>query len=587
MKPIKTFADIIWRMEHVYDNPKALNYMEKDKWKHISSHEFVAKVKRLTYGLISLGLKRGDKVGILAYSSPNWVMADMAVVMAGGVSVPLFHNISNENFIYEVGQSSIRYLFVEGHEQWLKFGRHKNLFETVIGLDEHVEAKGAFSFEDVLKMGEELMIKKPELFDKLGKALHEDELVTIIYTSGSTGVPKGAQLTHKNLVHLINQEVFYWRSENDRYLSILPLAHVFARQINLIMLGLGISQYFLNELPEFASVCKTLKPTGMIVVPRFLEKMYGVIYTKLQNSKGIKRKIGVWAFNLAVDEKETLFKKYILKPIAKLLVYSKIFKAFGGRFHVILCGGAKLDPKLCRFFLTVGFPIYEGWGLTEASTATVNRPGKIKIGTVGLPLAGVKVKLGEEDEILLGGPTVMKGYYRNDAATALALDEEGWFHTGDKGEIDEEGFLKIVGRIKEQYKLSTGEYVVPGRIEESICRSPLVEMAMVIGEGKKHVSCLLFPDYDVMRQWKKMHNLMNLSDEEFLESPVAKEEIQRLIEQVNSKINNWEHIFQYRFILEKPTVDGGELTPTLQLRRRVVLDKYQDLVDSIYVKEAA
>ncbi|MFQ5729975.1 MAG: AMP-dependent synthetase/ligase, partial [Waddliaceae bacterium] len=329
-------------------------------------------------------------------------------------------------------------------------------------------------------------------------------------------------------------------------------------------------------------------PSLMIVVPRVLEKMFDSMEFKIFNERNrLKRWLGTWAFSLAKNPSQSILKNYLLRPIADFLVYSKIRKTLGGRWRVILCGGAALDPELCQFYINIGIPVFEGWGLTEGSTTCTNIPGKTKVGTVGRPLPGIKIEIAENDEVLLGGPTVMKGYYRNPAATEEAIDGEGWLHTGDKGVIDEEGFLKIVGRVKEQFKLSTGEYLSPDHIEHMLCQHPLVDMSMVIGEKRKHASCLLFPDMVSLKREKKKQKVEDLSNEDFLQSPYVRQEMEQLLEKINSKVNSWEKLFKYRFILEVPTIERGELTPTLKLKRRVILEKFKDVIDAIYTEEKA
>lgn len=588
MEPIHTIAELIQHMDENYTNPKAFNYLDNGHWKHISSEAFIFDLKRLTYGLISLGLSRGDTVGILAESSPRWNLADLAIIMAGGISVPLFDRISHENFIYECAQANIRFLFVQGKEQWIMYEEHRNLFEKVIGLEEPPgNIDGALQYHEILQIGEVLWQKKPKIWQELAHQINTDDICTIIYTAGSTGMPKGVQLTHINLCHLISFRVFGWESSEDKYLSILPLAHVFARQINLILIAWDVSIYYLNDLSQMAAVSKEIKPSLMIVVPRVLEKMYAAMEGKIKSGKkNLKNLIASWAFNLALDSKDNPIKKYILRPIADLLVYSQLRKALGGNWRVILCGGAALDLNLNQFYHNIGVPIYEGWGLTEASTTCVNLPNQLKLGTVGKPLPGVKVKVGEKEELLLGGPTIMKGYYRHPEATKAIIDEDGWLHTGDKGLIDKDGFVKITGRVKEQFKLSSGEYIAPGRIEHMLTQHPLIDIAMVIGEKQKYASSLLFPDMQAIKRLKKEHEMLNISDEEFLSSPFVKSEMESLMERVNKKINSWEKLVKYRFIMAQPTIESGEMTPTLKLKRSIILQKYQDVVDNIYGEEA-
>jgi long-chain acyl-CoA synthetase len=509
-------------------------------------------------------------------------------MMAGGVSVPLFAKISHENFIYECAQANIRFLFVQGADQWAMYEEHRNLFEKVIGLDEFTNnVVGAIKYHEILQIGEMMWEKKGTLWEELANRVNTNDICTIIYTAGSTGMPKGVQLTHQNLCHLISFEVFGWGKDgNDKYLSILPLAHVFARQINLILIAWGVSIYYLNDLSKMSSVSKDIQPTLMIVVPRVLERMYSSIESRIRSGeKNFKNWMGNWAFDLAADMSDNFFKKHVLRPIADYFVYSHLRNALGGKWRVILCGGAALDKTLNQFYLNIGIPVYEGWGLSETSTVCVNTPFNQKVGTVGKPLPGVKIKLGENDELLVGGPTVMKGYYRNPEATQTVIDEEGWLHTGDKGAVDNEGYVRITGRVKEQFKLSSGEYLSPSRIEHILTQHPLIDMAMVIGEKRKYAAALLFPDLAAVRRFKKEQKMENLTDEKFLKTPFVENEMEGLLKKANQKTNSWERLLKYRLIMTIPTIENGELTPTLKLKRDVIFQKYQDIIESIYTEE--
>ncbi|MGA8164011.1 MAG: long-chain fatty acid--CoA ligase [Waddliaceae bacterium] len=587
MEALHTIGEVVQYMEEHRSNPTAFNFLDEGCWKHLSTEVFLFDLKRITYGLISLGMKRGDKVGIFAPSSPQWNLADFAIILAGGITVPLFPRISDENLIYEVAQANIRFTFVQGKDQWTMYDRHRSLFEKVIALDDPGDVEGALTFHEIVTTGESLWEKKPRLWEELILRLHTDDVCTIIYTSGSTGMPKGVELTHQNLVHLITADAFDWGKDEDVYLSLLPLAHVFARQINLILICRGVSIYYLNDPGLFTVACRELRPTLMIVVPRLLEKIYAAFEAKIdKESNPWKRKLGRWAFHLAAEEHHSFLKKWLLRPLADFFVFSTFREPFGEKWRVILCGGAALDVRVYRFFLRCGFPVYEGWGLTEGSTICTNTLGALKVGTVGRTLPGIKIKLSQEGEILVAGPTVMKGYYRNPEATMEAKDEEGWLHTGDKGEIDQEGYLSITGRVKEQFKLSSGEYLSPGRIEHMLCRHPLIDLALVVGEGRKHPIALLFPDGSYIKELKKFQNSHPLSTEEFLQTPWIKKEMEQFLETINARMNQWEQIVHYRFIADTPTVEEGALTPTLRLKREYILEKYRGFINDIYGKEA-
>jgi len=570
-------------VERSYSNPTALNRKNSDGWQSVSTQEFIESVKAVALGLHQLGLQRGDRVGILSQPSPQWTIAELGVLSAGGVVVPLFANISDENFVYEATHTDLKILFVEGSDQWKVYEKHVDLFDIAIGFDE-LQHRKAISFQELMDKGKELDSLRPKLYESLQNAIHTDDLALIIYTSGSMGLPKGVELTQANISGVLNFEEFHWQQGQDSYLSILPLAHIFGHCINLWVITWGISIYYYNDYKSVGEVCKEIKPTAMIVVPRLLEKIYAKMTDQLHSTKGIKRRIGELAFKLAKQEKPSLFKKLVF-PLFDSLVYSKLRKAFGGRLRIVLSGGAPLNTHLRHFYNEVGIPVYEGYGLTEACPLCVNLPNKDKIGTVGLPILGQNIRISPEGEVLAHGILIMRGYYQDPEATAAAIDEDGWLHTGDRGSLDADGYLTLLGRMKELYKTSTGEYVAPVPIEQALCRHPLVDMAMVVAEGRKFTSCLLFPNHDYLARLKSQQRVENIGDEAFLQGDFVRQEMDKLLHKVNKHLNHWEEIHGYRFILEPLTIEGGELTPSMKIRRDAVAQKFSDLIDAIYHEE--
>lgn len=582
MRKLDTFPQLVDHIAENYDNPQALNLFDSGVWHSISSKDMTEQIYALSNGLIDIGLRPGEKVGILAPSTPRWTIADLAIIYAAGISVPLFADISDVNFVYEVGQANIRILFVEGEAQWKMYEKHRKLFDHVIGLDESPHTAETLSFDEIAAKGRAFQRRNPELLKSLGKEILPDDIATIIYTSGSTGVPKGAEITHKNLLHLTFFETFDWDPKKDTYLNILPLAHVFARQINTILLAWNISIYYLNDLHEFKNICQTIKPSLMIVVPRVLEKIYTQLAGAANSLPRLIRPLYRFALRLAADPKQYTLKQFLFRPLMDLLFYRKIRQQFGNKWRIILCGGAKLDLKLNLFFVRMGFPVYEGWGMTEGSTPVVNTNRTRKIGTVGKPLPEVRLKITEEGELLLGGPTVMKGYHRDRRATNVSIDQQGWLHTGDKAVLDKDGFLSLIGRVKEQFKLSTGEYVSPGRIEQALCQSPLIDMALVVGEAKRFASCLLFPDFTYLKKLKHQVGKEKQTNEEFLKGPEIEQLLKALIKDVNGQFNAWEKLQRPRIIPDTLSIDHQELTPTQKIRRDVVMDKYKSIINDIY-----
>ena len=350
------------------------------------------------------------------------------------------------------------------------------------------------------------------------------------------------------------------------------------------MIAWGASIYYSNDYKNLGMICREVKPTAIVVVPRLLEKVYAKMADQVHYSDGIKRILGEWAFKLAKSDRCTFLQK-ILRPIADFLVFKKLRGALGGKIRIVISGGAALNPMLQSFFDAIGVPIYEGWGLTEACPVCVNIPGQKRLGSVGHPLHDQAIMISPQGEILIKGTLVTQGYYKHPELTAPAIDKEGWLHTGDRGSIDADGFLTISGRIKELYKTSTGEYVAPVPIEQAIGRYPLIDMSMIVADGKKFTSCLLFANLEVVAKIKAQRKVENMSDEAFLESDYIKGEMDRHIADVNKHLNHWEQVHAYCFILDPLTVQSGELTPSMKIRREVVAKKYKKIIDEMYNEE--
>lgn len=582
MKPLTSVVDLLRCVHYTCSNPQALNVIEGGSWRALSSEKMLANIKKLALGLVALGVTRGERVGILAHPSAHWVIADLAIMVSGAVSVPLFANISVDNFLYEVKNADVKVLFVAGNEQWELYHQHKEQFTTVISFGDDHHGVGA-TFSEIMHLGTLLDERKPWLYGELEAAVRPDDLATIVYTSGSTGNPKGVEITHEALVSLLAIDDFHLDSAKDRYLSILPLAHIFGRTLNLFMIAWGVSIYYSNDHKNLGLVCREIHPTVIVVVPRLLEKIYAKMLANVQKAGQMKRTLGEWAFVLAHQEEKSLFKT-LMHPVADKIVFSVLREALGGSLRLVITGGAHLNPHLCHFFIDIGVPIYEGYGLTEASTVTCNVIGRNKPGTIGKPLEGVEVTLSPDNEILVRGKLVMRGYHNDPDATALALDQNGWLHTGDKGHIDSEGYVSIIGRIKEMYKTSTGEYIAPVPIEQALCKAALIDMAMVIGNDRKFASCLLFPDFDVLHSMKVAQGVENMSDTEFLCCDFVKDEMVNFLRNINSHLNEWERLRAYRFVLVPLTVESGELTPSMKIRREIIEKKYSALIDEIYAE---
>lgn len=583
MEPCQDFSQFLSYIGSHYADPHCLNGFEQGKWKAYSTQEVLREVRHLALGLEAAGLTRGACVGLMALPSPRWTIACLAVIVAGGVVVPLFPNISEENFTFEVKQTDMHWFIVDSDLHIPIFENHRAQFTHIVDLS--LSNATSDSYVALCERGALLDDQQPERYDALLTALKPDDLASIVYTSGSTGLPKGVELTQYNLLGHLHAHPWELLPSSDRYLSILPLAHIFGYSCNFLQMGWGIEIYYWNDHKNLGNVCRDLHPTIISVVPRLLEKIYTKMAAKVHEAGYLKRKIGEWAFGLALNEEDSLV-KHLAHPLVDRLVYTALRDALGGKLRIVVSGGAPLNPHLNHFYHEIGVPIYEGWGLTEACPITVNAYSANKIGTVGKPFKGIELKISPEGEVLVRGSLVMRGYYLAPELTAQAIDSEKWLHTGDKGEIDQDGFLIIHGRLKELYKTSTGEYVAPVPIEQEICKVPLIESAMVVAEGRKFASCLLFPNKDVMDHLKASMKLNHQSDEEFLQSEYVKKQMDNLFENINQHLNYWEQIRAYRFVPHPPSIEGGELTPTLKIRRDVVAKKYDQLIDSMYLEGA-
>ena len=441
----------------------------------------------------------------------------------------------------------------------------------------------AFPMTSLKQMGAKRQVSHPGEYMRLSEGINEQDTATLIYTSGSTGVPKGVELTHKNLVFQVGaaHKRFPLDPKTDSIVSCLPLAHVFERMVTYYYFFTGTSIYFAEEIKKVAECLRELHPTVVTMVPRLLEKVHAKMQANLELAQGFKKVIGTKAWNRA-HSKVPGSKDSFMDRIYDALVYKKMRAALGGNLRITISGSAPLDPSLAAFLLNIGIPVYEGYGLTEASPViSCNFPGHRKLGTVGLAFPGVEIKIGDDGEILTRGPHVMKGYYNKPVETAEVIDKMGWLHTGDLGHLDPENFIKITGRKKELFKSANGKYVAPVPIEQAIAGNKLVDMVMVVAEGKPFTTCLIFPDFENIAVVKTEIGIQTGNDV-FLESPEAKAYIQKTLDEVNAKLNHWEQVQKFIIIKTPITVDSGQLTPTMKIRRHIVMEKYRAEIDSMY-----
>ncbi len=566
----KTYNEMFDYITSSYNNPVFLNYLVNNKYKSISIIEFKQKVICLAIALKKMGIKKGDTVAIFAKSSPFWLIFDFAIQKIGAISVPIFDNISTENLNFEIKDANIKYVFIDSIER-IDDIKHKVTFIT------HnfcIKEKGFYNLDEIFVMG----TTQCDIDDLEHNIPKEDDIFSIIYTSGNTGTPKGVMLTHKNIINQIcDINKILPLSKKEVILSILPLAHIFERMVMSFYLNRGVSIYFVDEITNVANLLKVVKPTILTAVPRLLEKIYFKIKMNIDNKSALSKLIAKLSFNYAL--KKNLDKNCFIYKIFNKIVYSKLREIFGGRVTKLVSGGAALNQDIYQFFVNIGIPIYQGYGLTESSPViSTNYPGCSKIGSSGQALPSIEVKV-VNNELFAKGPSIMKGYLNNKELTLKTIDKEGWLHTGDIASIDEEGFIFIKSRKKDIYKLSTGNYVSTIPIEQELSKNRFIEFATVIANDRKYVTCLLFIDKDIYN-----NDILNkqLTLEEYYNRNVVHNSIKKTIQRLNKRVDEWERIVKYEVVTNDISIESGELTPSMKICRNVIEKKYIELINKMY-----
>lgn len=569
-----------------HGNKRAVNDRVGDRWNSMSIDDVVQKVSFLAAALETRVADKGACIGILAAPSINWLVADMAAMLAGHVAVPFFVDFSDAYFKHKVEDAGIKTIFVFGESLWARFRPFADRFDLIVTDQVVADVPSVVHIDEFYFQGGERLAAEPGLPDRLLQRIHPDDLAVVIYTSGSTGTPKGVELTHGNLTAQLHdiEPLFVIKPCRDRALSLLPVAHSFERIVLYLYLARGMSIYFVDHIDHLALLFQEVRPTMMTVVPRMLERTYERIAEKSNLVFGAMGGLARWTWRHA-SRLEVGRGFSLANLLSDQLVGWQIRKSMGGKLRTMVVGGAHMPEDLNRFFVRMGVPLYEGYGLTEAAPViSANYPGNCKLGTVGLPLESLQVQLTDEGELLVRGPNIMRGYRNLPEETAKAIDEDGWLHTGDMGQLDEDGYLSIVARKKEMFKTSTGEIVFPSPIEQALCRSELVDMACIVAEARKYASVLLFLNHAGLSRMKERCGAGNETDAAFANSFPMHQEIQSLIRKVNGDLNHWEQIRAFALLLDRPTIENGLLTPTLKIRRHKVVEKYQSLINFVYAE---
>ncbi|MFD2554667.1 AMP-dependent synthetase/ligase [Sphingobacterium tabacisoli] len=579
--------DLARRQIELYPNLPMFGYKQDGEWKYLLTADFLNEVDRVSLGLLSLGIERGEKVGLIADSSVEWHIMDFAIQQIGGVVVAMYPNITDADYQYIFNDAEIK-LCVVGNKSLYK--RINNIQEAIYSLKYIFCIQEAEDVRSWNELKEIATGQDPAILDDYRDKILPADLATLIYTSGTTGKPKGVMLSHNNIVfNVMSARDITPCQAFDRGLTFLPPCHAYERMVVYTYMYIGITIHIAESLDKIGQNIGEVKPHIMTAVPRILEKVYEKIMKTGHELSGMKRKIFDWAAGIADGydpnpEKRSALYNFKLS-IARKLVLNKWYEALGGHLITIASGSASLHNKLARMFLAAGIPVYEGYGLTEASPliAVNHYLHGVRIGTVGLPVKYVEVKLAEDGEILVKGPNVMMGYYKDPEETSKTIID-GWLHTGDIAVLEEERFIKIIDRKKEMFKISGGKYVTPQPIEKRLVESPFIEQAMVIGDGQKFASAYIVPNYSNLLEWARTNasELVTLPKDEFLKQDAVLKKINSEIRQANQHFGNWEQIKKPIILQDEFTIEGGELTPTLKMKRKVILSKYKVLFDELY-----
>ena len=578
-----------YQQEKYVSIPDALVTKQNGVWVKTSTEEYIAKANAVSRALLRMGIKKDDKIAIISTNNrTEWNIMDIGALQTGAQTVPIYPTISEDDYEYILNHSGSIYCFVSDEEVLRKVNLIRDKVPNLKEVHSFNEIQGCKNWKELLKLGEDE--SNQHLVEECKNKVQSEDLATIIYTSGTTGKPKGVMLSHRNIVsNVINSAPrIPFEAGKSRALSFLPICHIFERMILYLYQYYGVSVYFGESIDKISDNIKEVKPTVITAVPRLLEKVYDKIYSKGSELTGIKKKLFFWAIDLGLRYEpygaNGFWYEFQLK-IARKLIFSKWKEGLGGNLDLMVSGSAALQTRLARIFAAAEIPVMEGYGLTETSPViSVNdmRNKGFKVGTVGKAIDGVEIKIAEDGEILCKGPNVMMGYFKDEKLTNDVL-ENGYFHTGDIGEIDSEGFLKITDRKKEMFKTSGGKYIAPQLIENTMKQSRFIEQIMVIGDGQKMPAAFIQPSFEFIKEWAKIHSIqIGTTNEEIVSNAKVIERIQEEVDKLNDKFGNWEKIKRFELTPDIWSIEGGQLTPTLKLRRKIIIEKYIDLFHKIY-----
>jgi long-chain acyl-CoA synthetase len=587
---IKRLFDFPYYQLETYNLEKAFTTKYNGKWVSISSQEYINRANAISRGLLKLGVQPNDKIAIISSTNrTEWNICDIGILQIGAQSVPIYPTICKEDYEYVLNHSEAIYCFASD----------TTIIEKLNQIKGNTKLKEVFTFDDIIdeKNWDEILeigkgTSNQEEVEARKNAVKPEDLATLIYTSGTTGRPKGVMLSHGNIVSnvLTSEESVPLEKGKDRALSFLPICHVFERMILYLYQYCGTEIYFAEGIDKLAENAQEIKPNVMTAVPRLYEKIYDKIILKGEDLKGIKKRLFFWAVNLGLRYEPYgangwWYEKQL--SLARKLIFSKWQAVLGGELKIMVSGASALQQRLTRVFAAAGMPIMEGYGLTETSPVTsvncidLNGKRAFRVGTVGKVINNVEVQIAKNGEILIKGPNVMQGYYKDPEKTAEVI-KDGFFHTGDKGAIDKDGFLKITGRTKEMFKTSGGKYVVPPLLEGKLKESLFIEQVMVVGENEKMPAAIIQPNFEYLKDWAADNNISFTSNEELIINEKVVAEITKAIKFCNTNFGHWEQIKTFKLTPDEWTIDGGHLTPTMKMKRIIIMKIYKHLYDEIY-----
>ena len=586
----RTF-DLLDRYKEHFIKEDALCSKQNGVWIKYSSGDYIDTSYNFSYGLLDMGIKKGDKIITISNNRSEWNIADMGMSMIGVIHVPVFTSLSTSDYQYIINHSEADLIILSDRKLYKIVSPAAAASAKPVQIYSFDEIDGVKNWKEIIEAGKLSSMKHSKSVETIKSSVGPDDFASLIYTSGTTGKAKGVILTHRNMVSnfLSAASVFNLKPE-DKFLSILPLCHVGGRLGNYQTQYSGASIYYAENMGSIAVNMAELKPNGFDAVPRVIEKFYDVIISKGNKLDGIKKKLFFWAVDLGLKykpfgENGWLYERKL--RIADKLIFSKWRQALGGNVRIVGCGGASLQSRLERVFWAAGIKIINMYGLTETSPIiTINRTekGNVRLGSVGTVIEGVEVKIAGDGEILCKGPNVTPGYYKDPELTKQAFDKDGWFHTGDIGHIEDGKFLMVTDRKKEIFKLSNGKSIAPQKIENIFKESPVIDQIMVIGEHKKFASALISPNFKYFDDWKKLNKISFTDNEELIKQPSVQSFFSSEIEKLNKKLIPPERLSRFRLVKDEWTPATGELSPTLKLKRQFIHDKYKDLISQIYLK---